>query len=92
MIHTQRLISGHLLDPPVKIEVRGLNILETVLQTAPRYPTRTVGIGGSFIFGVITAASMLLITVGIFYVLIKLGQFLDAMKDKTEAGSAKKSA
>lgn len=46
--------------------------------------------GGSFIFGVITAVSMLLITVGVFYVLIKLGQFLDAMKERAEADSAKK--
>jgi len=46
--------------------------------------------GGSFIFGITTAVSMLLITVGIFYVLIKRGQFLDAMKEKAEAGSAKK--
>jgi len=45
---------------------------------------------GGFIFGIITPVSMLLVTVGIFYVLIKLGQFLDAMKEKTEVGSAKK--
>jgi uncharacterized protein YoxC len=46
--------------------------------------------GGSFIFAAIMAVSILLITVGVFYVLIKLGQFLDAMKEKTEAGSANK--
>jgi len=36
----------------------------------------------SFIFGTITAVSILLVTVGILYVLIKLGRFLDALKDK----------
>jgi hypothetical protein len=38
--------------------------------------------GDSFIFGAITAVSVLLVTVGVFYVLIKLGRLLDAMKDK----------
>lgn len=46
--------------------------------------------GGSFIFAIITPVSMLLVTVGIFYVLIKLGSFIDSLKEKTEAGSAKK--
>jgi hypothetical protein len=46
--------------------------------------------GGSFIFGAISAVSVLLIAVGLFYVLMKLGSLLDAMKEKTEAGSAKK--
>jgi hypothetical protein len=46
--------------------------------------------GGSFIFGTIGAVSALIIAVGVFYVLIKLGGFLDAMKEKTEAGPAKK--
>jgi len=45
---------------------------------------------GSFIFQAITAVSILLVAVGIFYVLVKLGSFIDAMKEKTEAGSAKK--
>jgi hypothetical protein len=68
-----------------------LGLLDTVLQTAPRYPARGMGFGaGSFIFGAISAVSVLLITVGVFYVLIKLGSLLDAMKDKTEAGFAKK--
>jgi len=48
-----------------------------------------MGFGGSFIFGAISAVSVLLITVGVFYVLIKLGSLLDALKDKTE-GSPKK--
>lgn len=67
-----------------------MSILETVLQAAPRYPTRAPGMGGSFIFAIITPVSMLLVTVGIFYVLIKLGSFIDSLKEKTEAGSAKK--
>jgi len=67
-----------------------LSLLETVLQTAPRYAGRGMGFGGSFIFGAIGAVSVLLITIGVFYVLIKLGSLLDAMKEKTEAGSAKK--
>ena len=46
--------------------------------------------GGSFIFGAISAVSILIISIGIFYVLMKLGSFLDAMKEKTEASSAKK--
>jgi hypothetical protein len=49
-----------------------------------------MGMGGSFIFGAIGAVSVLLITVGVFYVLIKLGSLLDALKEKTEAGSSKK--
>ncbi len=59
-----------------------------VLQTTPSYP-RSMGFGG-FIFGAIGAVSVLLITVGVFYVLIKLGSLLDALKEKTEAGSTKK--
>jgi succinate dehydrogenase hydrophobic anchor subunit len=46
--------------------------------------------GGSFIFQAITAVSILLVAVGIFYVLLKLGSFIDAMKEKTETASAKK--
>jgi uncharacterized membrane protein len=67
-----------------------VGILDTVLQTAPRLPVRAPGYGVSFIFQVVTAVSVLLVAVGIFYVLIKLGSFLDAMKEKTEAGSTKK--
>ena len=65
-----------------------MSLLDTVLQTTPNYPARGMGFGGSFIFGAIGAVSVLLITIGVFYVLIKLGRLLDAMK--TEAGSAKK--
>ena len=34
--------------------------------------------------------SILLVAVGIFYVLVKLGSFIDAMKEKTETAPAKK--
>lgn len=67
-----------------------MSLFDTVLQTAPNYPGRGMGFGGSFIFGVIGAVAVLLITVGVFYVLVKLGGLLDALKEKTEAGSAKK--
>jgi len=49
-----------------------------------------MGFGGFFIFGAIGAVSVLLISVGILYVLIKLGGFIDALKEKTEAASPKK--
>jgi hypothetical protein len=67
-----------------------LSILDKALQTAPRFPAPAPGYGGSFIFQVVSAVSVLLVAVGIFYVLIKLGSFLDAMKEKAEAGSTKK--
>ena len=69
-----------------------MSLLQTVLQTTtPSHPVRMMGYGGgSFIFTAISAVSTLIITVGVFYVLIKLGSFIDAMKEKTEAGSAKK--
>jgi len=62
-----------------------LSILQTVLQTAVRNPARAPAMGASFIFSAIMAVSVLLITVGVFYVLWKLGGLLDAMKEKTEA-------
>ena len=69
-----------------------MSLLDTVLQTTTthHYAAHGMGFGGSFIFGAISAVSVLLITVGVFYVLIKLGSFLDALKEKTETGSAKK--
>ena len=66
-----------------------MSLLDTVLQASPSFHARGMGYG-SFIFGAIGAVSVLLITVGVFYVLIKLGSLLDALKEKTEAGSAKK--
>jgi succinate dehydrogenase hydrophobic anchor subunit len=67
-----------------------MGILDTVLQAAPRLPAPVAGYTGSFMFQAVTAVSVLLVAVGIFYVLIKLGSFLDAMKEKAEAGSTKK--
>jgi len=67
-----------------------LSLLDTVLQTSPSYPGRGMWFGGSFIFSAISAVSVLLITVGVFYVLIKLGSLLDALKERAEAGSTKK--
>jgi hypothetical protein len=68
-----------------------MSLLQTVLQTAPSHPVQRVGYGGgSFIFGAISAVSVIIISIGVFYVLMKLGSLLDAMKEKTEAGSAKK--
>ena len=58
---------------------------QMVLQTAIRNPARGPAMAGSFIFGAVTSVSILLITVGVFYVLWKLGGLLDAMKEKTEA-------
>lgn len=46
--------------------------------------------GGSIIYGAIGAVSILIVTVGVFYVLVKLGSFIDALKEKTEATSARK--
>jgi hypothetical protein len=60
-----------------------MNALNTVLQAAPRFQQQASGMmGDSFIFGAITAVSVLLVAVGIFYILIRLGGLLDAMKDK----------
>jgi len=44
--------------------------------------------GGSFIFGLISVVSGLIISVGVFYVLIKLGSFLEGMT--TGVGSVEK--
>jgi multidrug efflux pump subunit AcrB len=68
-----------------------MNALSTVLQAAPGglqqgmqgVQQQALGtMGDSFIFGAITAVSVLLVAVGVFYVLMKLGRLLDAMKDK----------
>jgi hypothetical protein len=60
-----------------------MSALDTVLQAAPGFQQQASGImGDSLVFGAITAVSVLLVTVGVFYVLIKLGKLLDAMKDK----------
>lgn len=61
-----------------------MSALNYVLQAAQgvHVPQQAPGMGESFIFGTITAVSVLLVSVGILYVLMKLGRFLDAMKDK----------
>jgi hypothetical protein len=64
-----------------------MSLLQTVLQTAPMQ--RAGYGGGSFIFAAIGAVSVLIISVGIFYVLMKLGSLLDAMKEKTESSTKK---
>jgi uncharacterized membrane protein len=52
-----------------------MGALNTVLQAAPGFQQQASGMmGGSFIFGAITAVSVLLVTVGVFYVLIELGR------------------
>lgn len=71
------------------VEVIWLSMIETILQTAPRVP-RTLPMGGSPIFGLVTSVSILLVAVGVFYVLIKLGGFIDSLKEKAESGSVKK--
>ena len=61
-----------------------MSAINSVLQAAPEFSQQGSGMmmADSFIFGAITAVSILLVTVGVFYVLIKLGRFLDALKDK----------
>jgi len=60
-----------------------MNPLGSVLQAAPGFPSQAPGMPGSFIFEAITAVSILVVAVGVFYVLMKLGSFLDALKEKT---------
>jgi hypothetical protein len=61
-----------------------MSALDFVLQAGPGLPQQNSGMMvDSFIFQAIVALSILLVTMGIFFVLIKLGRFLDAMKDKT---------
>jgi len=92
MIHPQRLICrlATVSDNYKEVKER-MSLLQTVLQTTPAHPVRAMAYGGgSFIFAAIGAVSVLIISVGIFYVLMKLGGLIDAMKDKTEASSTKK--
>ena len=68
-----------------------MSFLQTVLQTAPNHTVRMMGYGGgSFISTAILAISALIISVGVFYVLVKLGSFLDAMKESVASASVKK--
>ena len=59
-------------------------MFETILATAPRFAPRSPGMGGIF-SGLIIPVSILLVTIGVFYVLIKLGGFIDSLKEKAEA-------
>jgi cation transporter-like permease len=59
-----------------------MNMLGYVLQGAPNIQQGSGMMGDSMILGPIYAVSVLLVTVGILYVLIKVGRFLDAVKDK----------
>jgi hypothetical protein len=59
--------------------------LDYVLQAGPGMQGPAQGSGmmiDSFIFQAIVALSVLMVTMGIFWVLIKLGRLLDVMKDK----------
>ena len=62
-----------------------MSLLSHALQAAPgmQGPQQAVGMGGDLILGAITAVSVLVVSVGILYVLMKLGRFLEALKDKT---------
>jgi len=62
-------------------EVRCLGFLDTIalqVRTVPFGPSY-----GGFIFQAISAVSVLIVSVGVLYVLVKLGGFLEAMKGKT---------
>jgi len=67
-------------------EVRDqMSFLDTVLQAAPGMQGAQQPSGmmiDTFIFQAIMALSILIVTMGIFWVFIKLGRFLDVMKDK----------
>ena len=73
-------------DHNVAEEVRNqMSFLDTVLQAAPgmQGPQQASGLMiDTFIFQTIMALSILIVTMGIFWVLIKLGRFIDVMKDK----------
>jgi hypothetical protein len=62
-----------------------MSALSYALQAAPGLQAPPQGSGmmiDAFIFHTIMALSILIVTMGIFWVLIKLGRFLEAMKDK----------
>ena len=62
-------------------------VLATAHHLAARGPAmRGPGMGG-FVFGLIMPVAILLVTVGVFYVLIKLGSFIDSLKEKTAAAN-----
>jgi len=63
-----------------------VSLLDYVLQAGPgpgmQVPVQAGGMIDGFIFQAIIALSTLIVTMGIFWVLIKLGRFLEVMKDK----------
>ena len=62
-----------------------MSALDYVLQAVPgmQGPSQASGMMiDGFIFQAIMALSILIVTMGIFWVLIKLGRFLEVMKDK----------
>ena len=62
-----------------------MSALDYVLQAAPGIQGPPQGSGmmiDGFIFQAIMALSILIVTMGIFLVLVKLGRFLEVMKDK----------
>ena len=58
-----------------------MGFLDSILLQTRMAPFRPL-IGG-FIFEAVFAVSVLIVSVGILYVLIKLGSYLDAMKGRT---------
>ena len=59
--------------------------LDYALQAGPGMQGPAQGSGmmiDGFIFQAIMALSVLIVTMGIFWVLVKLGRFLEVMKDK----------
>jgi predicted lipid-binding transport protein (Tim44 family) len=64
-------------------------MFQTILATAHRLAARGPGMGGpgmgGFLFGLIIPVAILLVTVGVFYVLIKLGGLIDSLSEKAEA-------
>lgn len=58
-----------------------MGFLDSIVLQTRMAPFRPL-IGG-FVFEAVFAVSVLIVSVGILYVLIKLGSYLDAMKGKT---------
>jgi hypothetical protein len=61
-------------------EVRCLGFLDSIVLQTRMVPLRPLF--GGFILEAAFAVSVLIVSVGILYVLIKLGSYLDAMKGK----------
>jgi len=65
---------------PLVEEVRCLGFLDSIVLQTRMAPFRPL-LGG-FIFEAAFDVSVLIVSVGILYVLIKLGSYLDSMKGK----------